>query len=79
MEMPGLEETEDGTDAGLSGWTVQLQTTSGTVLQTTTTTSGGTYAFANLGPGSYRLREVLPLGWTQSTTRREETSSKPRS
>jgi protocatechuate 3,4-dioxygenase beta subunit len=39
---------------------------SGTPL-TTTTNSSGNYLFANLAPGTYRIREVNQTGFTQST------------
>src|SRR5207249_4640938 len=33
-----------------------------------TTDASGNYSFANLGPGTYHVREVLPTGWAQTTT-----------
>jgi protocatechuate 3,4-dioxygenase beta subunit len=55
-------------DLGLSGWTIQLLDTSNNVLATTTTNIAGNYSFANVGPGNYRVRQVLQTGWTASTT-----------
>ena len=54
-------------DSALAGWTVQLQDTSGTVLQTATTGSNGRYSFGGLAAGVYRVREVLPATWVQTT------------
>ncbi len=58
----GLDEASK---PGLGGWTIQLLNSSGTeVLRTTTTASDGTYAFTNVAPGSYLVREVGKSGWT---------------
>jgi parallel beta-helix repeat protein len=54
-------------ESGLSGQTVQLLDTAGNVLASASTDSSGAYAFANLGPGTYRVRQVLRDGWTQTT------------
>ncbi len=59
---------KDVGETGLSGWTIQLQNTSGTVLASTTTDGSGNYTFAEVTPGvTYRVREVQQPGWTQST------------
>ncbi len=56
---------DEASKPGLGGWTIQLLDSTGTkVLQTTTTASDGTYAFTNVAPGSYILREVAQSGWT---------------
>src|SRR5207302_5807524 len=58
-------------EAGLAGRVVYLDANNNGVLdsgeQTAATDSSGAYSFANLGPGSYRVRDVLPAGWTQTT------------
>jgi murein DD-endopeptidase MepM/ murein hydrolase activator NlpD len=60
---------EEAGDAGLPGWTVCLiDPGSVQVIATTTTGFNGYYAFLNLTPGTYRVRETPPDGWTQSTT-----------
>ena len=33
-----------------------------------TTNANGNYVFAGLGPGTYTVREILPAGWTSTTT-----------
>lgn len=52
-------------DTGLSGVTVQLMMGS-TLVASTTSGSGGAYAFANVGPGAYTVSELVPAGWTQT-------------
>jgi protocatechuate 3,4-dioxygenase beta subunit len=53
---------------GLAGWTVQLLNTNNAVVKTQVTDQNGNYRFSNLGPGTYRLREVTQLGWGQTTS-----------
>ena len=45
-----------GGEPGIPNLTVRLETALGTTVATTVTDSGGAYAFANLLPGTYRLR-----------------------
>jgi ELWxxDGT repeat protein len=58
-------------DSGLQGRTVYLDTNNNGVLdageQTTTTDANGNYSFTNLPPAAYRVREVTPAGWVQTT------------
>lgn len=54
-------------EPGLQGWTIQLMNTSNSVLQTTTTGADGSYSFAGLTAGPYRVREVGQTGWVQTT------------
>ncbi len=59
---------QDPGEPGLGGVTIQLDTgANGTVDATALTSAGGTYSFANLGPGTYRVREVAPASSTQTT------------
>ncbi len=51
-------------DPGI-GVTIQLEDASGHVLETTTTSGGGNYVFANLAPGTYQIHEIQPTGVTQ--------------
>jgi uncharacterized repeat protein (TIGR01451 family) len=59
---------QSGIDAGpgVAGVTVDLENTSGTVLETTTTNSQGLYDFTNLTPGTYQVQFVAPAGYTFS-------------
>jgi probable HAF family extracellular repeat protein len=60
--------TLNGSDAGVAGWTIQLQNpATGVVLASTTSATDGTYTFTSPGLGSYRIREVVRSGWTQTT------------
>ena len=60
-------------EPGLAGVTVFLDTNNNGVLDPgerhTTTGVNGTYSFANLGPGTYRVREVAQSGWIQMTNK----------
>jgi hypothetical protein len=51
-------------EPGLSGWTVKLVNSAGTVIASQVTPSSGAYSFANIGPGTYTVEEVLQSGWT---------------
>jgi hypothetical protein len=51
------------TNAGLSGWTIQLKDANGGLIKTTTTVAGGLYQFCGLLPGSYIVCEVQKAGW----------------
>ncbi|HEX2085816.1 MAG TPA: SdrD B-like domain-containing protein [Solirubrobacteraceae bacterium] len=57
-------------DAGLAGRTVYLDADGDGVVDggepQTASAAGGGYAFTGLAPGTYRVRQVLPAGWTQS-------------
>ena len=61
----------DSGEPGLQGWTVFLDANNNGVLDagetSTTTDANGSFTFANLGPGTYRVREVGQLGWVQLT------------
>src|SRR5262249_31301974 len=58
-------------DPGLQNWTVFLDTNNNGTLDTgepsTTTDANGNYTFSGLGQGTYRVREVLQSGWSQTT------------
>ncbi len=58
---------DDSGEPGLQGWTVELETTTGVIEQTATTDVNGDYSFANLLPGTYRVREIGQSGWLQTT------------
>ena len=57
--------TLDPGDPGLKGWTVDLLL-GGKIVETTTTDSSGDYSFSDLGPGTYKVKEVVPSGWLQT-------------
>ena len=60
---------DSGENAGVSGVTIQLdKDADGGVDSTTLTDANGDYLFADLGPGTYRIREVVPSGWAQTTS-----------
>ncbi|MGC8524868.1 MAG: SdrD B-like domain-containing protein, partial [Acidibrevibacterium sp.] len=48
---------------GVAGVTVELENTSGTVLETTTTNSQGLYDFTNVTPGTYQVQFIAPTGY----------------
>lgn len=55
-------------ETGLAGVTIQLDAgANGSVDATVVTGAGGTYSFSNLGPNTYRVREVVPAGQKQTS------------
>jgi len=60
----------DSGESGLSSWTIFLDTNSNGLLDngeaSTVTGSNGSYSFANLDEGDYRVCEVQQTGWTQT-------------
>jgi len=50
-------------EPGLSGWTVDLLTTSNVLVATTSTDASGIYAVSEPGPGSYTLAAINHVGW----------------
>jgi hypothetical protein len=52
-------------DQGQPGVTIKLLK-NGKIAATTTTASDGTYSFANVGPGTYTVQEVVPKGYLQT-------------
>ncbi|MBA4407699.1 hypothetical protein C0389_10520, partial [bacterium] len=55
---------KDGSETGLSGWTINLSM--GAVQMTTTTGTDGSYCFNNLATGTYTLTETQQSGWQQT-------------
>ena len=51
---------QDSVEPGIDGVTVHLLDSTGTVIDTTTTTSGGKYLFDNRVPDTYGIQFVLP-------------------
>jgi hypothetical protein len=59
----------DGGEPGVSGVSVELDIgADGTTDATTATDGTGGYNFADLGPGSYRIRVIVPSGETQTSS-----------
>ena len=62
---------QDVGDVGLAGVTLFIDANLNGLLDlgelSTVTNASGTYSFTNIGPGTYRVREVLPAGSTQTT------------
>ncbi|WP_298624811.1 SdrD B-like domain-containing protein, partial [uncultured Zoogloea sp.] len=54
---------QDAGEAGLSGVTVKLLNSAGSVVATTTTDANGNYLFTNLTPGDYSAQVVAPTGY----------------
>ena len=63
--------SKDIGEPGLAGWTVFLDNNNNGVLDggesSTLTDVNGNYSFLNLGPGTYRVRELAPAGWVRTT------------
>ena len=51
-------------EPGMAGVTVKLLNSSGTVLATTTTSTGGAYNFSALPPGTYDVAFTAPTGFS---------------
>ncbi|MHB8118830.1 MAG: SdrD B-like domain-containing protein [Methanothrix sp.] len=55
--------TMDSDEAGLAGWTMNLEQ-AGIVINSSTTAADGKFAFADLAAGEYNVSEVLVEGWS---------------
>jgi serine-aspartate repeat-containing protein C/D/E len=53
----------DPDEQPLAGVTVELLTATGIVITTTQTNAQGQYAFTNLRPGNYTVRQIQPAGY----------------
>ena len=53
-------------EPGLAGWTIDLFDSAGDLIATTVTDANGDYSFADLGPGTYTVEEVMQAGWVQT-------------
>jgi hypothetical protein len=58
------DHVQEGNEAGLSGWTVQLDGTT-----TALTNSAGQYAFSNVGPGTHTIGEVVQSAYIETSPR----------
>jgi uncharacterized delta-60 repeat protein len=67
----GTRDVQNPTEPDFAGRTVFLDLNRNGVLDATeprnTTDAGGNYAFNNLAPGAYRVRDVLPAGFTHTS------------
>lgn len=64
-----VDGTQDAGEAGIGAVRVDLYDSTGTtLLASLNTTAGGSYSFANLTPGNYRVVETDPAGYVSSTT-----------
>jgi len=57
---------QDAGELGFQGVTVELYTSTDTLVGTTTTGVGGSYSFTNLDPGNYYLKFYAPSGYVFS-------------
>jgi len=57
---------KDPAEPGLSGWTINLQDSNGSIVATNTTDSSGSYTFGELAEGNYTVEEVRQSGWIQT-------------
>ena len=64
-ELAGLDNVQliGAVQPGLSGWKVQLLSSSNTVVSTATTNSNGAYTFMGVGPGNYTIQEETQSGY----------------
>jgi serine-aspartate repeat-containing protein C/D/E len=63
----GGDGVRDPGDPGIPGWTVFVDANSNRILDagelSTITDANGHYAFPDLAPGKYDIREITPAGW----------------
>ncbi len=66
----GTKQTAEGV---LSNWSVYLDLDGDSIKDgnepSKVTNANGAYSFTGLGPGTYRVREVVKSGWTQTSPR----------
>ncbi len=61
-------DCDDPANPPLSGVTIQLLNSTGSVIDTTQTDADGMYHFVNLPPGNYGVREIQPVGYFDGKT-----------
>ena len=57
--MSGNGTLHPGEPGELQGWTVELLDSTGNILATTTSAADGSYSFADVAPGTYKIEEIL--------------------
>ena len=58
----------DSDDQGLAGWTISLDLDADDIVDDSDVTdSNGEYSFEDLGPGTYRIKEMSQADWMQTT------------
>jgi uncharacterized delta-60 repeat protein len=72
LDGDGTRDLSNPTEPNLSGWTVYLDLNKNGKMDSTdprqVTDGDGNFAFTGLTPGvSYRVREIVPRGWKQTT------------
>ena len=67
--------TLEGSESGLSGWTVNLVNSSNQAVASTKTDSTGGYSFAGVGAGTYAIQVVQPTGYVVSSAPLRVTTS----
>jgi secreted trypsin-like serine protease len=69
---------QEANEPGLEGWTVYLDKNNNRKLDasesSTKTDAEGNYVFANLRPGDYTVRQVLPFGWRNTAGGTDESA-----
>lgn len=58
--------TRDNGESPLANFTIQLIDAGGNQVDAAITGTDGVYAFADLTPGTYSVRELVPFNWKQS-------------
>jgi len=62
---------KDSNESGISGRTVYIDADNDSILdageKSTTTNASGLYTLSSLSAGTYKVREVIPSGWTQTS------------
>lgn len=59
--------THDADEKGLGGVTIRLFNDKDEEVASTTTAADGSYSFADLAPGTYKVSQVLPEGYSNTT------------
>ena len=69
--------TRDADEKGLGGVTIRLFNDKDEEVASTTTAADGSYSFADLAPGTYKVSQVLPSGYSNTTPVERSTTVLP--